>query len=103
MLLAIFNYKNKAIGARRPEDEVIKDHLHSTPPRTWRRRPGGQLKTWATAIKAELEPLSGHAQWRKDRVFNLIGEAGSTGINRPELQRKLLSEKGTSFQNLRVV
>ncbi len=25
------------------------------------------------------------------------------GINRPELQRKLLSEKGTSFQNLRVV
>ncbi len=25
------------------------------------------------------------------------------GINRPELQRKLLSEKDTSFQNLRVV
>ncbi len=73
-----------------------------TPPRTWHRRTGGQLKTGASTIKADLEPLSelrvfGHAQWRKDcvnvsselaqdrrawsasarDVDNLIGDAGS--------------------------
>ncbi len=59
--------------ARRPEGELIKDRLLPTPPRTWRRRAGGQLKTWATTIKADLEPISGprvfgHARWRKDCV-----------------------------------
>ncbi len=74
-----------------------------TPPRTWRKRTGGQLKTWETAIKADLEPLSGlriadYARWGKgwmkapnelaqDRrawsatvrdVVNWIGDAGST-------------------------
>ncbi len=44
--------------ARRPEGELIKDLLLPTPPRTWRRRAGGQLKTWATTIKADLEPLA---------------------------------------------
>ncbi len=53
--------------------EIIKDLLLPTPPRTWRRRAGGQLKTWATTIKADLEPISrprvfGHARWRKDWV-----------------------------------
>ncbi len=54
--------------ARRPEGELIKDLLLPTPPRTWRRRAGGQLKAWATTIKAGLEPLRvfGHAGWRKD-------------------------------------
>ncbi len=47
--------------------------LLPTPPRTWRRRAGGQLKTWATTIKADLEPISGprvfgHERWRKDWV-----------------------------------
>ncbi len=28
-------------AARRPEGELIKDHLLPTPPRTWRRRTGG--------------------------------------------------------------
>ncbi len=76
---------------------------HPTPPRTWRRRAGGQLKTWATTIKTDLEPISGpwvfgHARWRKDwvkvsselaqdrrawsasvrDVVNAIGDAGST-------------------------
>ncbi len=37
-------------AARRSEDELIKDLLLPTPPRTWRRRDGGQLKTWATTI-----------------------------------------------------
>ncbi len=46
-------------AARRPERELIKELLLPTPPRTWRRRTGGQLKTWATTIKADLEPLSG--------------------------------------------
>ncbi len=48
-------------------------HKVPIPPRTRRRRTGGQLKTWVTTIKAELEPLSsprvfGHALWRKDWV-----------------------------------
>ncbi len=60
-------------AARRPEGELIKDLLFPTPPRTWRRRTGGQVKTWATTIKADLEPISGprafgHARWRKDWV-----------------------------------
>ncbi len=58
-------------AARHSEGELIKDLLLPTPPRTWRRRAGGQLKTWATTIKADLEPISGrrifgYAQWRKD-------------------------------------
>ncbi len=44
--------------ARHPEGDLIKDLLVPTPPRTWRRRAGGQLKTWATTIKADLEPLA---------------------------------------------
>ncbi len=57
-------------AARRPEGEL---NVHPTPPRTWRRRTGGQLKTWATTIKADVELLSGprlfgHARWRKDWV-----------------------------------
>ncbi len=60
-------------ATRRPEGELIKDLLLPTPPRTWRRRAGGQLKTWATMIKADLEPISGprafgHTQWSKDWV-----------------------------------
>ncbi len=60
-------------AARRPECELIKKLLLPTPPRTWRRRAGGQLKTWATTTKADLEPTSaprvfGHTQWKKDWV-----------------------------------
>ncbi len=83
--------------------ELIKDLPLPTPPRTWRRRAGGQLKTWATMIQADLEPtsgprVSGHARWRQDwlkvsnelaqdrrawsafvrDVVNAIGDAGST-------------------------
>ncbi len=46
-------------AARRAEGELTKDLLLPTPPRTWRRRTGGQRKTWATATKADLEPESG--------------------------------------------
>ncbi len=60
-------------AARRSEGELIKDLLLPPPPRTWRRRAGGQLKTWAIMIKADLEPISGprvfgHARWRQDWV-----------------------------------
>ncbi len=90
-------------AARRPEGELIKDLVLPTPPRTWRRRTGGQLKTWATTTKADLEPIFGprvfdHARWGKDwvkvsreltqdrrawnasvrDVVNAIGDAGST-------------------------
>ncbi len=90
-------------AARRLEGELIKDLLLPTPPHTWRRQAGGPLKTWATTIKADLEPISeprvfGHARWRKDwvkvsselaqdcrawsasvrGVVNAIGDAGST-------------------------
>ncbi len=90
-------------ATRRPEGELIKGLLLPTPPRKWRRRVGGQLKTWATTVKANLEPISGppafgHARWRSDRVkvsselaqdrrawsasvrdvVNAIGDAGST-------------------------
>ncbi len=45
-------------AARRAEGELIKELFLPTPPGTWRRRAGGQLKTWVTTIKADLEPLS---------------------------------------------
>ncbi len=90
-------------AARRLEGELTKDLLLPTPPRMWHRRAGGQLKTGATTIKADLEPISGprafcHARRRKDwvkvsselaqdrrawnasvrDVVNAIGDAGST-------------------------
>ncbi len=46
-------------AARHREGELINDLLLPTLPRTWRRRVGGQLKTWATTIKADLEPIDG--------------------------------------------
>ncbi len=87
------------------DGELTKDLRLPTPPRTLRRRAGGQLKTWATTVKADLKPLSGlqvfdHARWRKDwvnvsselpqdsrawsasvwDVVNSIGYAGSTRL-----------------------
>ncbi len=50
-------------AARRPGGELIKDLLLPTQSRMWLRRTGGQLKTWATTIKADLEPLF-DARWR---------------------------------------
>ncbi len=55
------------------EGELIKGLLFPTPPRTWHRRSGGQLKTWASTINAYLELISGprvfgHKRWTKDWV-----------------------------------
>ncbi len=91
--------------ARRPDTELIKDLLLPTTPRTWRRRTGGQLKTWASTTEADLEPISeprvfGHARWRKDwvKVFSelaqdrrtwsasvrdVVNAIGDTGSTRP--------------------
>ncbi len=60
-------------AARLPEDELIRVARLPTPPLTWHRRTGGQLRQWATTIKADLEALFrprvfGHARWRKDWV-----------------------------------
>ncbi len=60
-------------AARRPEGELIKDLLLLTPPRTWCRRAGGQLKTWATTIK---DRRAWSASVRD--MANAIGDAGST-------------------------
>ncbi len=41
-------------ATRRTKGELIKDNLLlPTPPRTYRRRAGGQLKAWATTINAD--------------------------------------------------
>ncbi len=78
----------------------MKDLLLLIPPRTWHRQTGGQLKPWATTIRAGLEPLPlprvlDYTRWRKDwakvshmtvepksasvrDVVNSIGDAGST-------------------------
>ncbi len=41
-------------AARRPNNELIRDLVLPTPPRTWCRRTGGQPKTWTTTIKDSL-------------------------------------------------
>ncbi len=74
-------------AARRPEGELIKDLLLPTPPRTWHRRAGGQLKTSiTTTITTDLEPISGprifgHARWRKvSSEFAQDGRAWSASV-----------------------
>ncbi len=56
-------------AAKRPDGELIKDLLLPTPPGTWCRRTGDQLKT----IRVDMVPFSGprvfvYARWRKDWV-----------------------------------
>ncbi len=60
-------------AVRRPDGDLINDLFLPRPPRTWHRRTRGQMKTYATTIKADLVPLSGpwvlgHARWRNDWV-----------------------------------
>ncbi len=84
-------------AARRPEGEVIKDLLLPTPPHMWRRRAGGQLKTRATTIKADLEPISvprvfGHALWRKDWV-KVSSELAQDRLNPPRVNADASTSK----------
>ncbi len=79
---------------------MIQGLLLPTPPRTWDRRTGDQLKTWATTVKVGLEPSpdrkssATHDDWVKASselmqehralsasirdVVSSIGDAGST-------------------------
>ncbi len=109
-------------AARRPEGELIKDLLLPTPPRTWHRLTGGQLKSWTITIMADLKPFSrrrlfGHARWRKDwmkvyselaqdrrawgssvrDVVNTIGDAGSTLPDRLLTQAQIVSRVVSNF------
>ncbi len=68
-------------AARRPEGELIKDLLLPTPPLTWRRRAGGQLKTrprptWNQSPELAQDRRAWSASFRD--VVNAIGDAGST-------------------------
>ncbi len=55
-------------ASRRPDGELIKDLCLPTPPRTWRRQAGRQLKTWATTIKADLKPRDSSATYDGERT-----------------------------------
>ncbi len=46
-------------AARRAPGEFIRELINPDVPRTWRRRTGGQLKTWAATLKADLSWLIG--------------------------------------------
>ncbi len=102
---------------KRPEGELIRDPLFPVSPHSWRKRTGGQLKTWAPTIRADLEPLFGqrvfgYTWWRMDwmkdygelaqdrrawgasvrGVVNSIDEAGSIrpGWMLPQVQLQFL-------------
>ncbi len=53
------------------DGELTKNLLLPTPPRTRRRRSGGQLKTWATTIKADFEPLRIASLWLRTKEEGL--------------------------------
>ncbi len=58
-------------AARRAHGEFIRELINPDVPRTWRRRTGGQLKTWATTLKEHLVRLIGPAvvgirRWNKE-------------------------------------
>ncbi|MDY6930075.1 MAG: reverse transcriptase family protein [Pseudomonadota bacterium] len=45
--------------ARRSPGELLHEAVHLTPRETWRKRLGGQLKTWTTTIKQDLALITG--------------------------------------------
>ncbi len=58
-----------------PNGELVRHLLLPKPPRTWHNRTGGQLKTWATTIKAKLGHLSGQRVIGK--YYFCFGEGGA--------------------------
>ncbi len=48
-------------AAQRAPGEFMRELINPDVPRTWRRRTGGQLKTWATTLKEGLVRLIGPA------------------------------------------
>ncbi len=58
-------------AARRPAGEIIREVINPEPPVHWRKRRGGQLKTWMTTMKEDLARLSepavnGLRRWNQD-------------------------------------
>ena len=56
---------------RKPDDELTKQALLSSPCAGWRCRRGGQLKTWLNTVKSDMDILGLHAvygvrQWSKN-------------------------------------
>ncbi len=59
------------VAARRPAGEIIREVINPEPPAHWRKKRGGQLKTWMTTMKGDLARLSGPAvydlrRWNRD-------------------------------------
>ena len=57
---------------RKPPGELTIETRLSSPLRGWKRRQGGQIKTWAKTILQDLEPFGGAAlygrkRWEKER------------------------------------
>ncbi len=58
---------------RRPPHELCSDALDPAPLPTWRRRRGGQLKTWLDTVRQDMEAVLGPSifglrRWRRDWV-----------------------------------
>lgn len=66
--------------ARKPQEEIASKTLHLTPDPTWRRRQGGQTKTWLETIKEDLTLISGPAtyglrSWNNSWLQHSVGLA----------------------------
>ena len=44
---------------RRPDDSFSKQCLKCQPLAHWKKKPGGQKKTWSSTVSADLEPMGG--------------------------------------------
>ncbi len=58
-------------AARRPAGAIIREVINPDPPAHWRKKCGGQLKTWMTTLKEDLARLSGPdvfglRRWNRD-------------------------------------
>jgi hypothetical protein len=58
---------------RKPDDQLVRRVLNPSPCRGWRCRRGGQLKTWLSTIKTDVELLGlcsvyGIRRWRQNWV-----------------------------------
>ncbi len=54
-------------AARRPAGEIFREVINPEPPAQWRKKRGGQLKTWMTTLKEDLARLSGPDVFRLRR------------------------------------
>ncbi len=55
------------LAARRLAGEIIREAMNPEPTVHWRKKRGGQLKTWMTTLKEDLARLSGPAVYRLRR------------------------------------